>query len=483
MTEADKVILEVDADGNQKARNVVGTNLISRTVDDITGYYFYNGHGDTTTVAEAVYEDVLVSYYYDAFGNPETVQGSVYNSVYGSVYADRFDNPFLFAGYYWDSETGKYYLMARMYDPETARFLSEDERQYTKIDDPLSLNLYVYCHNEPIMYTDPDGHDPLEMKWITQKIDEQKEKWSSYEKTINKTLGNMKKSSGNASNKKIDLNGLGNNVKDALLIKSLRILQDDAHKEANKLREQLGKVPNPDLNADERKMLIEKTKHTEKYNQKEWLEYKSYLDSLSKKYNSYDNIKLTMYVDTPNPSSREAINFKAKGPVGHTFVGIRFKDDTERLFGFYPNEQIKPINQISKYLEGVRGNVKDNRVDEKSDEGHPYDEEYPVNITPETGFNAFNYAYNYEVNSELGNNRKYYYTLDKNNCTTFSVNVFEAAGVKQPVNKHKWTISAGNRAQIWSKQNNISINKAFTLTPYGYNTADAAEDIRINRNK
>jgi len=25
--------------------------------------------------------------------------------------------------------------------------------------DPLSLNLYTYCHNEPIMYYDPLGHD------------------------------------------------------------------------------------------------------------------------------------------------------------------------------------------------------------------------------------------------------------------------------------------------------------------------------------
>jgi hypothetical protein len=26
--------------------------------------------------------------------------------------------------------------------------------------DPLSLNLYTYCHNEPIMYADPSGYDP-----------------------------------------------------------------------------------------------------------------------------------------------------------------------------------------------------------------------------------------------------------------------------------------------------------------------------------
>ncbi|NLJ97410.1 MAG: hypothetical protein GX321_09690, partial [Clostridiales bacterium] len=50
-----------------------------------------------------------------------------------------------------------YYLNARMYDPKIARFLQEDT--YTgQADDPLSLNLYTYCANNPIIYWDPTGH-------------------------------------------------------------------------------------------------------------------------------------------------------------------------------------------------------------------------------------------------------------------------------------------------------------------------------------
>lgn len=45
----------------------------------------------------------------------------------------------------------------RYYDPKIARFLTEDT-YYGSIADPLSLNLYTYCHNEPVMYTDPSGH-------------------------------------------------------------------------------------------------------------------------------------------------------------------------------------------------------------------------------------------------------------------------------------------------------------------------------------
>ena len=50
-----------------------------------------------------------------------------------------------------------YYLNSRYYDSKIARFLSEDT--YTgDTEDPLSLNLYTYCSNNPITYIDPTGH-------------------------------------------------------------------------------------------------------------------------------------------------------------------------------------------------------------------------------------------------------------------------------------------------------------------------------------
>jgi hypothetical protein len=44
-----------------------------------------------------------------------------------------------------------------MYDPVTARFLQEDTYSGDP-SDPLSLNLYTYCKNEPLMHYDPTGH-------------------------------------------------------------------------------------------------------------------------------------------------------------------------------------------------------------------------------------------------------------------------------------------------------------------------------------
>lgn len=141
-----KVILETDATGEQKSFKLYGNDdLISNTTFGQVAYYQYNGHYDVTLLTD---EDgaTIGTYYYDAFGNILDHTGE--------------DSDITFAGYQWNSETGLYYLNARMYDPESARFMQQDT--YTgELNDPLSLNLYTYVKNDPIMYTDPTGHSAL----------------------------------------------------------------------------------------------------------------------------------------------------------------------------------------------------------------------------------------------------------------------------------------------------------------------------------
>ena len=50
--EYDKIVLETDGEGNQTARNVYGTNLITRESNDKKYTYHYNGHGDVTALTE-----------------------------------------------------------------------------------------------------------------------------------------------------------------------------------------------------------------------------------------------------------------------------------------------------------------------------------------------------------------------------------------------------------------------------------------------
>jgi len=141
--EYDKVVLELDGSGNAN-RNVYGLNLLMRTVGEDSYYYMYNGHADVTALINVATGKVDATYYYDAFGNILESTGNV-------------DNNITYAGYQYDEETGLYYLNARMYDPKIARFLQEDT--YTgSPDDPLSLNLYTYVKNNPLIYYDPTGH-------------------------------------------------------------------------------------------------------------------------------------------------------------------------------------------------------------------------------------------------------------------------------------------------------------------------------------
>ena len=87
---------------------------------------------------------IVATYYYDAFGNITTQTGTANNNI-------------KYAGYQHDQESNLYYLNSRFYDASIARFLQEDTYRGSQTD-PLSLNLYAYCYNEPLKYYDPSGN-------------------------------------------------------------------------------------------------------------------------------------------------------------------------------------------------------------------------------------------------------------------------------------------------------------------------------------
>ena len=107
-------------------------------------FYLYNAHGDVVQLTDGT-GAVTKSYAYDAFGNE--VNPSANDT-----------NPFRYCGEYYDVETGTIYLRARYYDPTTGRFTQQDAWAYFDASDPLGLNLYTYCLNNPILYRDPNGN-------------------------------------------------------------------------------------------------------------------------------------------------------------------------------------------------------------------------------------------------------------------------------------------------------------------------------------
>ncbi|MEK4063788.1 MULTISPECIES: RHS repeat-associated core domain-containing protein [unclassified Paenibacillus] len=106
-------------------------------------YYLYNGHGDVVQIVNTSGTPVN-TYSYDEWGNITSQTEGIQNS-------------FKYAGEIYDAETGLYYLRARYYDPSIGRFLNEDTVE-GQIDNPLSQNLYTYVSNNPLIYTDPSGH-------------------------------------------------------------------------------------------------------------------------------------------------------------------------------------------------------------------------------------------------------------------------------------------------------------------------------------
>ncbi len=94
----------------------------------------------------------VVQYAYDAWGNSKTI---VLDETHATV-AEL--NPIRYRGYYYDTETNLYYLNTRYYDPETGRFISQDDTKYLSYRAINGLNLYVYCINNPIRYTDSYGN-------------------------------------------------------------------------------------------------------------------------------------------------------------------------------------------------------------------------------------------------------------------------------------------------------------------------------------
>lgn len=148
-------IVVEQTDGSKIKTYLRGINLIATENNGMIYYYIFNEHGDVTGlwsqsgICKSLYE-------YDAFGIERN--------------RDRNDeNSFRYCGEYVDLETETYYLRARNYRAATGRFLSEDSIENTtrkmpnehEITDPLSLNKYTYCHNNPTLYNDPTGHVPF----------------------------------------------------------------------------------------------------------------------------------------------------------------------------------------------------------------------------------------------------------------------------------------------------------------------------------
>ena len=116
--------------------------------DNFTSYYYHkDGMNSITSLTDKDGKEVE-KYIYNAFGKM-----TIYDEEDNKLEESQFDNPYSFTGREHDSETGLHYHRARYYNPEIARWISEDPIEFNSGD----MNLYRYIFNSPLKWIDPDG--------------------------------------------------------------------------------------------------------------------------------------------------------------------------------------------------------------------------------------------------------------------------------------------------------------------------------------
>ena len=184
--DGDQVIAEYGGTGALTKKFIYGPGIdepVCLKAGQATYYYHTDGLGSITELTDPS-SNVIEKYSYDIFGNViiKDAQGNVLSQ-------SAVGNPYFFTARALDPETGLYYYRARYYNPKIGRFLQTDPVGYS-----AGINLYAYCSNNPINYTDPMGlcseksYDDFRSKWPDYVLDPQfwKDSWKSFEESAEK---------------------------------------------------------------------------------------------------------------------------------------------------------------------------------------------------------------------------------------------------------------------------------------------------------
>ena len=125
--------------------------------DGIEYMYEKDIEGNIIGIYDMNSEGRVARYEYDAWGGCKVCNADGSENTSETFIGNI--NPFRYKSYYYDSETKLYYLISRYYDPETGRFISPDHMGYMaeQMERINGCNLYAYCLNNPVMYSDPEG--------------------------------------------------------------------------------------------------------------------------------------------------------------------------------------------------------------------------------------------------------------------------------------------------------------------------------------
>ena len=164
-------------------------------IESETFYFIKDAQGNIRSIY-SMECDYTINMNYDAFGNYsldlsgnaiEEMQNSIINAngelgqtiarilaevAMTSMVCIAFTAaPYSYRGYIYDIETGLYYCQSRYYSPSWGRFINADETTLLEmtIGNIHGANLFSYCNNDPVNYTDASGF--FATKWIIAFVD------------------------------------------------------------------------------------------------------------------------------------------------------------------------------------------------------------------------------------------------------------------------------------------------------------------------
>ncbi|MCP4487564.1 MAG: RHS repeat-associated core domain-containing protein, partial [Gammaproteobacteria bacterium] len=137
------VIEERRADGTLLAHYRYADRLFRLDTETDSQYYHHDALGSTVNLTGSD-GSLEVSYRLDPWGRIREMTGVTVNRH-------------IFTGQEYDENTGLIYFGARLYEPETARFVTQDT-YLGEQGTPPSLHRYQYDYSNPTVYLDPTGN-------------------------------------------------------------------------------------------------------------------------------------------------------------------------------------------------------------------------------------------------------------------------------------------------------------------------------------
>ncbi len=176
--DGERPILEYGVNGNVRAKNLYGKGIdeivmrYDPTLTQNQTFYYQQDHAGSVIYLTKADGTLLERYRYDVFGTPTVRDGDGNLLPNGSAVSNRF----MFTGREYAATFNFYEYRARAYNPTLGRFMSEDPKLFVRHGglgkgpddwsfgahpDEAEFNLFRYCGNDPVDFSDPMGLDSM----------------------------------------------------------------------------------------------------------------------------------------------------------------------------------------------------------------------------------------------------------------------------------------------------------------------------------